>query len=460
MSPSDSKHLQQFAYTFDLINLGHDTNAGLNALASMACTLANVARPGSGIVTPKGNRMHIGSSLLVNGALSSSIVNDNVVTELRLCQNNLTAHLRKLHNTQQQSIEEGTKLHADPKANHSEDALLSLQNLDPELAPAPIETNWAHVLSASPTPRIRDLATQPKIVVTASRPQDLTKQLIGSHQGHPLVLLGLNPAYRSKHSNTILTAVVDGRLPNGQGGEALQGNLLVTDTDNALFEIAKSANGNDTWLGRTLWLVDGNAGPEIPDPAAKLSGGQFGNVSSKFNDALKLAFGKRLNQHEPEPVLLPIDLGDAQSRWVDFLKGMEPDLPGITGTARKLLATLAFGIHELTHIPGTKAFNVPVLFIEILARHLVQRMANARTSMLFSSEMARKKHLQQSILEKLADGFLTPRNLVRRFDRLKTPECLTLLQGLEAEGKVICKGKTYGLSDSMIAATSPLTLTA
>jgi hypothetical protein len=52
MSKASDRHLNHFLSTFDTTNLGEgDPVAGANLLAAVACTLANIARPGSGVVT-------------------------------------------------------------------------------------------------------------------------------------------------------------------------------------------------------------------------------------------------------------------------------------------------------------------------------------------------------------------------------------------------------------------------
>lgn len=108
------------------------------------------------------------------------------------------------------------------------------------------------------------------------------------------------------------------------------------------------------------------------------------------------------------------NFGESQARWMSFLSNMERSLPGIKGTARPLLASLTFGLQRLV-----KAAKLPEGFIhyqasiEALTKYLIQRMANARASILFSAEEARRLSDKRRILERLTDGSLDTRSTYR-----------------------------------------------
>ena len=84
-------------HQFDALSLGEgNLTAGGNTLAAMALTLANIAPPGSCLVDDEdGTRVPVGMNVLVNGALSGSLINDRVLKVLQELQDNLFAHIRQ-----------------------------------------------------------------------------------------------------------------------------------------------------------------------------------------------------------------------------------------------------------------------------------------------------------------------------------------------------------------------------
>ena len=437
MSKASDAYLNHFLSSFGATSLGEgDPVAGANLLATMACTLANIARPGSGVVTEEGRRMRVGTSLLVSGPLSSSLVADDLITELRIRQNNLTDHLRRLFADKLEDAgKKGMKTRefpAGPRTNESENALLDLQQVEPLLW-STIEEAWAEVVIDPPNPRIEDLAAQPKIIVTASGPAELERQLVGLHLGHPLVLLGLRHA-KGGRLGELCTALMDGHLPSGLSGGTTKGNLLITDPARVLHEVAKTNDNRTAWLGRLVWLPDGTAGPEPPESSGSKPPVHLDEIAPRFGTALSRAFAKRLNNHSPQPVVHESNLTKAQVRWVTFLKGMEDRLPGISGTARRLLATLAFGLSEIVNaIKAPAGFDYYIAGTEAFARFLVHRMANARAAILWSAEDAQKQQLKTKILYKINGDPLLPRDIYHNIRGLPANQCRELLLELEAE---------------------------
>jgi hypothetical protein len=128
---------------------------------------------------------------------------------------------------------------------------------------------------------------------------------------------------------------------------------------------------------------------------------------------------------------------ESQARWMAFLKALEPECPGISGTARNLYATLIFGLALLVNATETAdGFKWFTDDAEALARFLVQRMVNARAAMLHSAEDDLKQQQMEKILSKLADGPLELRDLVRKFHSLPTARCLESLNTLESMERV------------------------
>lgn len=430
--------LDKLLTSFNATWLGQgDINAGTNLLVARAVTLSNLSRTGCGIQLPGLNRLRAGASLLVTGGSSSSLVSE-AVAEVAIRQNNLTAQIERLI---RDKIEEARKHGAKsvefptgPGANISENALFQLEQEDSLIPVDPLE-EWSKVLNFPPSPRIDDLAARPKFLVTAKGPRDLEKQLAGLHGNRALVSLGLRTHAEAGSFADTCDALLSGPYPVGQFGETVMANLIVTDPDNELARIGPTGGEKNSWLGRMVWLVDGTTGPDAteitPGPgqfAASDTGGQFG-------EALHSVLAKRLNNRHPGTVLHTFDLAAAQIRWVTYLKGMEGRLPGITGTARGLLATLAFGLIELAQAPSCERLTVTPEGVEALGRWVIQRMSNARVAMLETEETERKWQLANRVLYKLGDGRFSKRDLCRTFT-LTAPVIEEVLVAMEPAGLV------------------------
>jgi hypothetical protein len=446
MSPDDKTELEKLLTTFKATCLGEgDTNAGTNLLAAMAVTLANLSRTGSGIQPPDIGRMRAGSSLLVTGSLSSSLVMDDVVTEVAIRQNVLIAQIRRLVGDKIADAR-SDKLRAvefpqGPKSNDAENALYQLEQRDPTV-PVDVRELWRDVLSVPPNPRIDDLAAQPKFLVTAKGPEDLGRRLVGLHGNRPLIVLGLNqPADAEGYASTC-ESLLNGLVPVGDLGETAGGHLLVCDPTGVLPEVAPRASGRAAWLGRTVWLVDGTAGPDAT--GSQPAGGKIrvGDMAARFGEALTAVLARRLDNHDAGTVAHEFDLVGAQLRWVAFLKGMEGRLPGITGTARSLLPTLAFGLIELAGAPDCGRLPVSVAEVEALARWIVNRMANARAAMLFSVGEVWKLRYKRKILAKLAGGNFDNRSIYRAL-HLAAALCEDLMEELESASLVRRSGREW-----------------
>ena len=111
----------------------------------------------------KARGIRAGASVLVSGGFSSSLVADNVVAEVALRQNNLTAQLRrligdKIADARKEKLTT-VEFPAGPKANAAENAIFQLEQKDSLASLEPPE-KWAEVISSPPNPRIDDLAAR------------------------------------------------------------------------------------------------------------------------------------------------------------------------------------------------------------------------------------------------------------------------------------------------------------
>jgi hypothetical protein len=435
---SEAEALAELLATFHATCLGEgDVNAGANALVARAVLLSNLSRTGCGIEHPGLNRQRAGASLFVSGGSSSSLVAE-AVTEVAIRQNNLTAQIERLiRDKVAEARKQGQKaaeFPSGPRANVSENALFQLEQADSLIPVDPLE-EWNKVLCFPPNPRIENLAARPKVLVTAKGPRDLGKQLNGLHGNRPLVSLSLkDPAEAGAYAETC-HALLGGPYPVGEFGETVMANLIVTDPGSLLPRIAATEGNKAAWIGRMVWLVDGTTGPDAAENTPAPGRFHLSDTGGRFGSALNAVLAKRLNNRNAGTVLHPFDLVQAQIRWVNFLKGMEGRLPGITGTARGLLATLAFGLIELAQAPGCKRLTVTPEGVEALGRWVIRRMANARVAMLKSAEIEEKQRLANQILRKLGDGPRSKRDLYRTFT-ISAAYCEEMLVAMEPAGLI------------------------
>lgn len=159
------------------------------------------------------------------------------------------------------------------------------------------------------------------------------------------------------------------------------------------------------------------------------------NMAGRFGGALSRVFGARLNNHDSGTTVHEFDLDAAQLRWVGYLRSLEPRLPGISGTARRLLATLAFGLLELGRGGEVGRLPVSVGGVEALGQHLVERMAHAYESITRTAENERKNELIRRMFVVLAGGPMSKRDLYRRMS-IDAALCEELLLEMDAGGLV------------------------
>ena len=162
------------------------------------------------------------------------------------------------------------------------------------------------------------------------------------------------------------------------------------------------------------------------------------DTSGRFGEALTHVLAKRLNNHQQGTSVHEFDLGQAQIRWVAFLKDTEGRLPGISGTARSLLATLALGLTELGNTPGLKRLAVTPQGVEALGRWVIRRMANARAAMLGSAAQDRRRALAVKILSKIGEDRVSKRDIYRSVG-ISVGLCEEVLQEMQLAGIVCAK---------------------
>lgn len=454
---SDSDlNLADFLTTFDATELGEgDPIAGANLLAAMAITLGNLAKPGAGIQLPSGRLLPVHTNLLATGSLISSLVTDEVMAIVGRCQDNLLAQLTRLlrDDAAEQAKETPRQwaLSKGPTATRGEKALFHLMTRDPDFPSieGTREGEWVEVLAERPAQRLEDLVQHPRAFIASHKRGELEKLLPNAHLGDALIAFSLTGAKDASAYGDLCPPLMDGLFPGGTSGQLVRGRLLVTDHLGALREVARKPTQRNCWLSRLIWLVEGDIDPNAPalrEKSARLI--KLPDLTNRFVESVRMIIANRLNSDRPSPLVYEIDISTVQTRWMKFLRSMEGQLPGISGTAKTLLPCLTFGLLRLAYTSNRpKNFRFQDEGAEAFARFLIQRMASARKEMLWSIEQARRIELKKALVAKLADGTQSARRLTRRFHRLPLSQCSELLIELQEEGVAESAGGQWRLTN-------------
>jgi hypothetical protein len=405
---------------FELANLlqGLDVNSlgdgdpvvGVNLLACMACTLANLA-PDDGTVThPDGATARLGTSLWVMGSASTGRVVDEVVTEVNRRQNNLTTNTEDYIDwIREWKAKPDFTIHP-PKHGMRESAKLVYEaQSELSLSCGEGAVSWRNVLERLPQQTVDQICKQPKFMVSAGGRKDIETQLTRLRPGCPLVHLGFSKPDDLARYSDVGSALLEGRYPLDDGRRTVKGNILITDPTNVLTAAARNPDDTTGWLGQLLWLTDAETGPNVPAPEPGNPRPSAAQTEQRFREALGRIMIHRLHLPDLRPLVLFTDTREAMVRWTGFLREMEPRLPGISGAARNLLTSLTFGIGMM----ATKASGVTLAGIEAAARFLVRRMANVRISILHAGDIARKREQITRVFHKLSKGPVDARKLCR-----------------------------------------------
>lgn len=429
-----------------------DVVAGANLLAAMACTLANIHRPGSGLKTAEGATLAVGTSMLISGSHSCSLVSERILRGLGQRQANILSHIRShdrqtLENTQKKGF--GPASVAPTLPGHSPTSMM--EDLYRNMSGQDASGHWGNLAHQPAHSRFADLSDHPLVFITGDKPADLKVQLERCHLGSPFIHVGVESVGGFARFEHQCPAIMEGRATAGPTSTIIRGTVVVTDSLGVLEEAVRTGAPSAKWLSKTIWLVDGRAGPEPDNSPIAKPPVALDFLEQRFEAAITRAWGRRIDTRKTEPVTIEFDFTTIQARWVGFLKKMEPEYPGIVGSARNLLATLIFGFHQLhgeDDLPD--GFKLFTNHSEALAKFLVHRMVNARAVMVRSAESDWKRRTEITILSKLREGPLSVRQLVRKSHRLASNQCWELLLDLEACGRVVRSGDEWLLPEPAV----------
>jgi hypothetical protein len=413
----DTAELASLLKNLDVTTLGSgDPIMGFNLLASMACTLANLAPDDGAVIHPDGSPARLGTSLLVFGSASSGRVVDEIITEMIRKQNNLILHLEGYFGWLDH-IKKSPGYRADsrrPPAGASVEVISETQSQFGDMLHGHVGS-WRKVLEYLPHQTIEQIGKQPKFLVSVGGRKGIESQLARLRPGCPLVHLGLSHPDDLALFAEACSALLEGRYPLDDGTRTVKGNILITDPMQILMAAARNPDERTSWLGQLLWLADGDHGPDVPHLEDGNTHPSGVRVEQRFREALGRVMTYRFNLPDLKPMVIFTDTREATIRWSGFLREMEPRLPGISGAARNLLTSLVFG----QGLMATKSSGITLAGIEAMARFMVCRMANTRIAILHAGDLARKREQITRVFHKLSTGPVNARTVCRH---LKIPE--------------------------------------
>ena len=334
---SDHQMVGRLLEAFGATDLGEgDPVAGANVLAAMAISLANVQRPGTGLVDKDGAKLSVGASLLVSDSLSVGLVGERVLSGLATCQNNFVAHLRDWQRSAARQIAKGPNTRTfDPAAVLEKGSSSALHYMHTNAGMSGLlDSGLCEALVIAPKGLgKRELHERPLVYITAAKPAELSKTLELSHLGRPFIHVGLHDAAACARFRECCTAVMDGTQTVGPMSETVRGCVVATTAPDTLAEVVRANGASATWLASMLWLTDSAAGPEPGDIPADKATVRLNSVQARYRKAMVEAWGERVNYVNTAHSDEAADWQRPQTEWISFLKGQEPELPGITGTA-------------------------------------------------------------------------------------------------------------------------------
>ena len=417
--------LQRLFELFNVRALGDgDTAAGANTLAAMAVTIANISAPETGLVH-NGDVLSVGTSLLVSGSLTASLLT-KVLAPVQRLQTHLV-----------QNVADSLRAAAKAGPGQSLDQTVRAA-LGDHTAFGPIHQPYGYtpvrgLLGESDTRQRDELHQRPRVVATCTTPVQVAAYLDLAHQGRAFAYVPVaSPTHAAKLGHAV-AAIIHG-TSSSDPPRHVQGFVLATLGQDQLAKSVR-ANCDDTgWIDLLVWLTDIPCAPTVEvhtKPAVMLD-----RIEARYQEAVTQAAAARLEFQQHVEANIKFDCHQAQAAFVRFLAKQEAACPGITGTARTLFVTLLYGLFEILTARGfnTRAQLIPG-DVAAFARHLVRRMVFARQCLLEGEKREQLMTLASRLAYKLEDtGGADVRTLTRKTYRLSTGTCRESLMLLKAAG--------------------------
>ena len=446
--PPDALNLLR---SFDYSALGDGDNAaGMNVLTSMCFTLAAVAGPQASIICDTNGHCPVGINSLTSGSLSGEQVASRVLEPLRMFQNNLS----------------GNTMQAEAKSNHH-----LAKKLTATVGPAKSPISPEHLASAKDSMLLDSLRSsefegesfhggaarllrpnafsggaevlyRPGFYFDGLSPELLSNQLVHCHKQHPLVHVHISDLAQLSRAEGTCLGIMDGCSLPGNVPIHVKGFVVARTSVEVLKRFVESRD-DISWPYRTLWLVEEPLGPLAPKIPNQV---RLDGVQGRYAAALESLLANRLDEG-PAPTIGG-DISRGQERVVKHLVKLDQDLPGVAGALRNLFPTLVFGLHHIASSrPPREGFLWHLQSTASLSIYLADRMVHSFKQLRHADYLAERERILAFILQKLAEGPHTDRDLTRRHNKLPMPWCRLALEELRAAGAVTCDDKCWQLVD-------------
>ena len=437
----DSKsvvRLGSFLSQFNTTDLGDgDLVAGANTLAAHLCSMANLSRPGSGIMSKNERSFEIGANLVISGGLSSSLCKEHIGSQLAQYQNSYNSHSKGFLRAAEEDQKKGIARHewsdlAEYKGTSSEGTFFGLQQED-HLSIQTTGQEWEYVLSNPPQPTRGELYQNTQVYLRTSEPNKAVQCLAPAHDGKLFLHYGMQSPKQFRNSQSILGKVIDGYNVGSSPPSIHQGSVLVEDSCNSFYQVVRD---NPDSFPRFIWLLDGGRGMNLPQPPATTTTASKPVELRHLRQSLLTAFARRVDHHQVGPQFISRELSRLQTKWVRFLLTQEDDYPGITGFSKSLLATLFFGLQGVSNAyfeEHRQSLNATGIYE--FAQYLILRSVAARKSLLWAEEIEKNRHLKARLVLRLQSKALENREIYRSLC-IPASKCEELLSDLEQDGAV------------------------
>ncbi len=447
MKPIDPKKAQLLLQRFSALSLGEgDINAGANALAAMALSLSNLLRPDSIALSLDGASVSLGSSFLVTGALSSGVVTDRVVNPLRYFQNNILSHVAHLGEIEARrkkvNTDAGMNIKPGPDGPH-----FNMESMIEEIQKAGYAADklkYFQGLLRPPTGRIvSPIREQPFLFATAAQTATVSNLMKTAHAGRPLLHLVLKEQGDGRKFAQVGSEVLDGCTLEEPFMRSVKGNWMITDPGQVMCGPAESKDQVPSWLSRMLWLTDLNDGPGFDLGEASKYAPEVFEPLSAYKAAMEFVLSRRLDEHPyahtfESPIF---NFQVNQSEWIEYLRGMERSLPGITATLRTLPASLYYGLLQIRKFKP-EVGRIVADWVLSFSRVLVARMIHAHQRISAERKEAKMEGIVYKLQERLTTFPQKERDIYRPIG-IPANDCREGLQVLASRGIAAREGDRW-----------------
>lgn len=392
--------------------------AGTNILAAMCITLSNLLPRGAGLLSPDGDLLPVGLDFLILDGLSRSLIDAKVFEKMARQQAILSANVEEgkdyaAHHNPKRTIYRSPI----PPPPSSNIPMVDLRNMLNGFSVKPGDSSpFEALLSPSPGAIESEFKKHPLIFTRWDSGTSIHDKLPSAHFGQLFIRGSLDASPPQKRFVPLLRSI----MQSGGGTVDLLTRVALSAPPSTFKELY--LNGEADFLSRFLWIYDHpfsitqKAAPQGCIPVGRM-----------FNAALQRAWGQRLDFRRPSPPLIEFDWKPMQEKWVAFLGQQERRFPRISATAYPLFATLLFGLCRV------KAGTVSATGALLMAKQLVEKMISLREQLLQNEERARLLRIAMKLVQKLGGRPLSPRELVRRCNKLPISDCREAIGLLHTE---------------------------